>query len=99
MEIWQPGSPSLSLFWDLVSILQEHVVEQQKQARLLAQLVCIQEFNCAEWAGLEMEDLEMGSEESGETETETKWDEGQNGSPLKDKGKGKEKERQSGVED
>ena len=99
VEIWQPDSSLLSLFWDLVSLLQEHIVEQWKQTRFLVWLVCIQEFDCVEWARPEMVDLETGSEESGEMGTEAAWDEGQDGNPLEDKGKGKEKERQSRVED
>ena len=97
VEIQQPGSSSLSLFQDLISILQEHVTEQQKQTRLLARLVCVQELDHADWVQAGTGDLEMGSEESEGTEME--WDEAWNRSPLKDKGKGKEKERQSGAED
>ena len=49
MEIWQPVGTSLSLFWDLISMLQEHVMEQQKQTTLLEWIAHVQELDHADW--------------------------------------------------
>ena len=56
MEIQQPGTMMPSLLQELVKEVQENIMEQWKQTRLLAQLVHVQELDCAEWIGAE--DLE-----------------------------------------
>ena len=94
VEIWQLAGTLLSLFQDLISMLQEHIVEQWKQTVLLEWIAHVQELDHADWVQVEMENLETSLEENKEVEMEMKRDEGQNGSPLKDKGKGKEKENE-----
>ena len=90
VEILQPAGTSLSLFWDLISMLWEHVMEQWKQTMLLEQIAHIQELDHVDWIQMEMGNSETGSEDSEEElEGNEEWD----GSGVKDKGKGKEKER------
>ena len=59
---------TLLVLQELVMVVQEHMVEQWKQMKLLVQLVCIQELDCVDWVGMGVEDSEMGSEESEEME-------------------------------
>ena len=45
MEIRQPAGTSLSLFQDLISVLWDHVEEQQKQTTILEQIAHSQELD------------------------------------------------------
>ena len=86
MEIQQPAGTSLSLFWDLISMLWDHVMEQRKQTVLLERIACVQELDHMDWDQVESGNLEMGSEES---EEELEGNKEQDGSRHKEKGKGK----------
>ena len=74
VKIWQPAGTLLSLFWDLISILRDHVKEQRKQTTILEHIACVQELDWEDWAfdgskgletGMEGSEEEEGTEESG----------------------------------
>ena len=73
------------LLWDMVMAVQENVTEQQKQIRLLACLVCIQELYHVDWMQMEVRSLETGLEKSEQEGTEG--NEEKDGSGYKEKGK------------
>ena len=92
MEIWQLAGTSLSLFQDLISMLWDHVAEQQKQTAILEHIACVQELDQEGWVHIGSDDLETGSEENEEDGMEES--EVQGGKELVnkvDKGKGKER--------
>ena len=77
VEIRQPAGTSLSLFRDLISVLQEHVKEQWKQTTILERIAGVQELDWEDWAIDRSEGLEMGTEGSEEeegTEESGVWD-------------------------
>ena len=49
VEIQQLPGTSLSLFWDLIATLWEHIVEQWKQTKLLEQIAHDQELDHVDW--------------------------------------------------
>ena len=90
VEIWQPAASSLSLFWDLLAVLQDHVEEQQKQTAILKRIARVQEMDREDWAFDGSEGSETGTEGSEEEEgTEEK--DGNGHVEKVDKGKGKER--------
>ena len=96
VEIWQPARTSLSLFLDLISMLWDHIVKQQKQTTLLEQIARIQELDQADWVQVGSDGSETGSEASEEEEMEGQ---GRNGDVNKiDKGKGKERVEDGNVD-
>ena len=68
VEIWQPAASSLSLFWDLLAVLRDHVEEQWKQTAILEWIARVQEMDREDWAFDGSEGLEMGTEGSEEEE-------------------------------
>ena len=96
VEIWQPARTMLSLFWDLMSMLHDHVTEQQKQTAILEEIAHVQELDREDWAFDRSKGLGMGMEGRKEVETEGK---DRNGHVDKlDKGKGKERVEDGKVE-
>ena len=94
MVIWQLAGMSLYLFQDLLSVLWDHVMEQQKQTILLEQVAHAQEY----WVWTEVENSEMGSERSKE-ELEGNEERNGDGHVHKiDKGKGKERAEDGNVD-
>ena len=93
VEIRQPAGTSLSLFQDLISVLWDHVEEQQKQTTILEQIAHIQELDREDWVIDGSEGLEIGMEGSEEEEgtEESGVQDGNRHVEKVDKGKGKEK--------
>ena len=92
VEIWQLAGTSLSLFWDLIAMLWEHIMEQWKQTELLEQIAHIQELFWVDWVHVESGDLETGLEGSKGDGTEESEVWGRKELVKKvDKGKGKER--------
>ena len=97
IEIRQLAGTSLSLFQDLISMLWDHVEEQQKQTTILERIARVQELDQEDWAFNRSKGLETGmegSEEEEGTEESRVWE----GNRLVDKGKGKEKEDDGNVD-
>ena len=76
VEIRQPAGMSLSLFWDLIAVLQDHVAEQWKQTAILEQIAHVQEMDWEDWAfdrseGSETrKEVRKRREQKGRTETD-----------------------------
>ena len=68
VEIRQPAGTSLSLFQDLISMLQDHVEEQWKQTAILERIAHIQELDQEDWTFDGSKRSEMGTEGSEEEE-------------------------------
>ena len=90
VEIWQPAASSLSLFWDLLAVLWDHVEEQQKQTAILERIARVLEMDWEDWAFDGSEGLETGTEGSEEEEGMEEKD-GNRLVQKVDKGKGKER--------
>ena len=90
VEIQQPATGSLSLFWDLIAVLRDHVEEQQKQTAILKRIARVQEMDWEDWAFDGSEGSETGMEGS-EEEEETEEGNGNGHEGKQDKGKGKER--------
>ena len=90
VEIRQPATGSLSFFRDLITMLRDHVEEQQKQTAILERIARVQEMDREDWAFEGSEGSETGMEGSEEEEEA----EGEDGNELVQKvNKGKGKER------
>ena len=81
VEIQQPAASSLSLFRDLLAVLQDHVKEQRKQTVILERIAQVQEMDWEDWAFDGSEGSETGTEEKN----------GDGHVDKVDKGKGKER--------
>ena len=90
VEIWQPAGSSLSLFRDLLAMLWDHVVEQQKETATLERIACVQEMDQEDWAFDGSEESETGMEGS-EEEEETEGKDRNGHVNKQDKGKGKQR--------
>ena len=90
VEIQQPATGSLSLFWDLIAMLQDHVEEQRKQTMILERIAWVQEMDWEDWAFDRSEGSETGMEGS-EEEEEMEEKDGNGHVDKVDKGKGKER--------
>ena len=90
VEIQQPAVSSLSLFWDLLAVLQDHVEEQWKQTAILEQIAWVQEMDREDWAFDGSEGSETGMEGS-DKEEGTEERDGNGHVEKVDKGKGKER--------
>ena len=90
VEIRQQAGSSLSLFQDLLAILQDHVEEQRKQTAILEWIARVQEMDWEDWAFDGSKGLETGMEGS-EEEEEMEERDGNGHVEKVDKGKGKER--------
>ena len=68
VEIRQLATGSLSLFWDLIAVLRDHVKEQWKQTAILEWIARVQEMDREDWAFDGSEGSETGTEGSEEEE-------------------------------
>ena len=68
VKIWQPAASSLSLFWDLLAMLWDHIEEQRKQTAILERIARVQEMDWEDWAFNKSKGSETGMEESEEEE-------------------------------
>ena len=90
VEIWQPAASSLSLFWNLLAVLWDHIEEQQKQTMILKWIAWVQEMDQEDWAFDGSKDSETGTEGSEEEEGMEEKD-GDEHVDRVDKGQGKER--------
>ena len=97
VEIWHLATGSLSLFWDLIAVLWDHVEEQWKQTAILEQIARVQEMDREDWAFNGSKGSETGTEGSEEKE-ETEEGNGNGHGGKQDKGKGKERAEDRNVE-